>query len=193
MYEHKRSDDDDNRLGQSVQAGNHSMAKKKKKKIGLIVKCMHMSAFTRHVSNGFFWWSDRHRSFPPPFFHFENVTCKWHHPLYNTFIFISFARRPIINYWFSMIIDVNTIVARYSCVHDFTLNCRLFIFVRLWNRLLTTTHHQERVCAHACICAFQSNLNILTYAEREKQNSCRHFIYVCLCVAILVWTFFEVH
>ena len=39
---------------QAIKFDREEEKKKKKKTIGLIFKCMHMSAFTRHVSNGFF-------------------------------------------------------------------------------------------------------------------------------------------
>jgi len=94
-----------------------------------------------------------------------------------------------------MIIDVNASGSILVCA---LFHTQLPI-VYICSSLKSTTHYhsssrgkkRERELAHARIHAFHSNLNILTYMEREKQNSCRHFIYVCLCVAIFFWTFFK--
>jgi len=95
-----------------------------------------------------------------------------------------------------MIIDANATGSTLVCTRFYTQ----LPIVYVCSSLKSTTHYhspsreknkREREGAHACIYAFQSNLNILTYMEREKQNSCRHFIYVCLCVAIFFWTFFK--
>lgn len=153
---------------------------------------MIVSTSTTHVSNGFFWRSYRHR--PSSFFSLLNVTCKWHHPLTARWFFYG---RPIhINYWF-----FNDY--RRECYRLNTRVCAIshsIAVVYICSSLKSTTHYHSssrgrresaRVNAYIYIYAFQSNLNNLTYMEWERQNSCRHFIYVCLCVAMFVWTFFK--
>jgi hypothetical protein len=105
----------------------------------------------------------------------------------------SFYSRPIINYWFfnDYRRERHWLNTRVCAISHSIADC-LYLFVfEIDYSLPLIIKGKERERAHAHIYAFQSNLNILTYMEREKQNSCRHFIYVCLCVAILVWTFFK--
>jgi hypothetical protein len=152
---------------------------------------MLMSAFTTHVSNGFFWRSDRHR---PSFFTFKcdmQVTP----PIYNTLIF--FYSRPIINYWF--LNDYRRIHhwlnTRMCAISHSIADCLYLLVFEIDYSLpliIKGKRERERESGRTLI---YTPFNLIwtfwrTYMEREKQNSCRHFIYVCLCVAILVWTFF---
>jgi hypothetical protein len=140
------------------------------KKIGLIFKCMLMSAFTTHVSNGFFWRSDRHR---PSFFTFKcdmQVTP----PIYSTLIF--FYSRPIINYWF--LNDYRRIHhwlnTRMCAISHSIADCLyLLVFEIDYSLPLIIKgkreRERERERAHAHIYAFQSNLNILTYVYGTRE------------------------
>ena len=137
MREHKRSDDDDNRLGQSVQAGNKIRSWRGEEEEEDDRSNFQMYAYVCIHKACVKWILLMIRPTPTVPFSLLNVTCKWHHPLYNTLIFISFSSRPIINYWFSMIIDVNATGSILMCARFHTQ----LPIVYICSSLKSTTHY----------------------------------------------------
>jgi hypothetical protein len=123
---------------------------------------MLMSAFTTHVSNGFFWRSDRHR---PSFFTFKcdmQVTPS----LYDTLIFLN--SRPIINYWF---------------FNDYRRECQWL------DTRLCAISHSIADCLYLLVFEIDYSLPLIIKEKRREGERGRTLVYAPLN---LIWTFWRI-